>query len=251
MTKSKSVRILNPRQVAIEGGRVFASSGYTATKPKLARVRIVDDFAALESEEDVAYFVNLYGPVKPSHVRQKESDGRTSEGFDEILKLASIVRSIRTAHKSLAENKLPKPEVLAAFFDRAPEPSKDKSSKAERMRAIRFMTGIELQKLVGECRLRPAFEWDATQRRWIVNWTDLPLAPLMPSSFSCALSAVVSFLAQDMTALAHETEPDAVCVLCGRDFAGRTQQGRASYCQECRGTPAMWRHIKRRQRAKA
>jgi hypothetical protein len=230
---SKMVTMWCPRDadvpsIHIEAGRVFWNWDH-GQKTQQIRAQLLDRFTAIVDDATLLSFVRRFGFVQPMHARNPDdANGFHSEPTAPAIRQAAQFREIRQS---------PRSAWGAREFTRA---------------------AAYLQDIVVYCRLSPSIDYDKELLTLGVGITDLPDAPFdtrLP--LTCALSAALHFLLDEFRHGQRSDAPkvrlrDVVCANpeCRKRFPARRRPvaGGRSWCDNCRGSPDMWRAIKQDQR---
>jgi hypothetical protein len=202
---------------------------------------IVNDFEGIESPEDVLQFVRRYGFLRMHDLpaRGNRTNGQSLQAIrgkdgwleESIQTWMGFVNLVKKVHR------------IARLINRR------EGTSLDRRHAAHALTDDLLPEFVRRVTLTPMLTWDDNRQVWGLSvGSDTKRGQ---AYFDGSMSAVVYFLIREI--LFQDDLP--VCSICGGEFdlsPGMRQppQGRNNYCPVCRGSAAMWRHLKQAQRAR-
>lgn len=216
-----------PSQVRITpGGDLEYGGPWTRRR---ADARILDDLHRVQDDVSAVHFARRYGKFAPPDFYWPAAEPVTvllhwAQYLPAVVLGCQLVRLGRPLPKAL-RSALGSPRIQNAEF-------------------VSAVAGFNLA--LWSFRLVPQLTFEPETRRWLVS-----VASGRRGEVDCALAACLHF------ALLRIAQPPdelhfAECAACQRVFQPERAPaaGRDSFCPDCRGTAAMWRVIKRRQRAR-
>jgi hypothetical protein len=198
-------------------------------KPRRIDARILDDLRRTCDGKSAAYFARRYGKFTPPDFYPFGEPVSVYLHWAEYLPAVIVAADLFRLGRDL-----PRP-VKSAL-----------GSPSSASRTLAETAVGALNSALWNFRLTPQLVFDAENRRWTVTIATGPRGEV-----DCALAACLYFALNRITGPPGEIH-FAECSVCRRVFQPDRAPSprRASYCPDCRGTPAMWRLIKQRQRAR-
>lgn len=234
--EEQRLRLLVYPRVRLEGGEIIHEAGPDPPRSRWVTPKLLKEMRRVRSPDMALWLCRRYGPFFPEEEKPERIRYEAREPVDAILEWCAWIPAVVTLGQALSAGRRADGPVLRALHLSG-------ASAWELAHDVSY----RLNDLLRLAHVHPHIQFDPKTERWILGASTFPLFPAVTSILGAA-----AFFAVERIAHPDEGLHLAVCSLCGRPYepSRKPAEGRAHYCDECRGSSEMWRVIKRRQRAR-